>query len=87
MEDLDTPYFHFYKRHIQYFLDKDIDGLVANDYTEDAEVLAGEFHVFDRQRKDLDIGGAFIGGLCNGEKISRVISHHIFQQRAGRRVG
>ena len=45
MEDLDTPYFHFYKRHIQFFLDKDIDGLVASDYTEDAQVLAGEFHV------------------------------------------
>lgn len=45
MEDLDTPYFRFYKRHIQYFLDKDIDGLVANDYTEDAQVIAGEFHV------------------------------------------
>jgi len=57
MEDLDTPAFRFYKRHIQFFLDKDIDGLVANDYTEDAQVIAGEFHVKGRdQLKQLFTG-------------------------------
>ena len=36
---------------------RDIDGLVANDYTEDAEVLAGEFHVKGRdQLKQLFTG-------------------------------
>ena len=49
MEELDTPGWRFYKKHIQFFLDKDVDGLlVANDYTEDAEVMAGEFHVKGR---------------------------------------
>ena len=43
--DLDTPGWKFYMNHLQYFFNKDIDGLVANDYTPDAELLAGEFAV------------------------------------------
>lgn len=48
MEELDTPGWRFYKKHIQFFLDKDVDGLLASDYTEDAEVMAGEFAVKGR---------------------------------------
>ena len=45
VDEQDTPGWNFYKRHLQYFFDKDIEGLVSNDYTEDAELLAGEFAV------------------------------------------
>ena len=47
-EERDTPGWNFYQRHLQYFFDKDIEGLVTNDYTEDAELLAGEFAVKGR---------------------------------------
>jgi hypothetical protein len=45
IDNLDTPGFKFYKKHLQYFFDKDVEGLVNNDYTPDAQVLAGEFAV------------------------------------------
>jgi hypothetical protein len=45
IENLDTPGWKFYMNHLQYFFNKDIDGLVANDYTPDATVIAGEFAV------------------------------------------
>jgi ketosteroid isomerase-like protein len=41
----DSPGYRFYMRHLDYFFNKDVEGLVANDYTEDAQVLAGEFAV------------------------------------------
>lgn len=40
-----TPEWKFYVKHVKWFLDKDVDGLVANDYTDDAVLLAGEFSV------------------------------------------
>ena len=45
IEPRDTPGWKFYMNHLKYFFDGDIDGLVKNDYTEDAELLAGEFAV------------------------------------------
>jgi putative intracellular protease/amidase len=35
----------FFRRHIQYFLDKDVDGLVSHDYTKDAVVQSVDFVV------------------------------------------
>jgi hypothetical protein len=45
IDNLDSPDWKFYMKHLQYFFDKDVEGLVANDYAEDAQVLAGEFAV------------------------------------------
>lgn len=35
----------FFRRHIQYFLDKDVEGLVSHDYTDDAVVQSVDFVV------------------------------------------
>ena len=43
--DQQTAGWKFYKKHIQYFLDKDVAGLVANDYNEDATVMSYDFAV------------------------------------------
>ncbi len=39
----DTAGWKFYQRHLGYFHDKDVEGLLANDYHDDAELVAGEF--------------------------------------------
>jgi len=43
--DQQTPGWKFYEKHLQYFYDKDIAGLVANDYNEDAIVMSYDFTV------------------------------------------
>lgn len=40
-----SPLWRFYKRHLGFFYAKDVDGLVANDYTEDAVLSAPDFTV------------------------------------------
>lgn len=48
-EERDTPGWKFYTRHLDYFFKKDVDGLVANDYTEDAKLVAFPFTVQGRE--------------------------------------
>ncbi|MDQ1357388.1 MAG: hypothetical protein QOF20_2872 [Acidimicrobiaceae bacterium] len=43
--DQESPQWKFYVKHVQWFLDGDVEGLVENDYTDDAVLLAGEFSV------------------------------------------
>ena len=43
--DQQTPGWKFYEKHLQYFYDKDVVGLVANDYNEDAIVMSYDFVV------------------------------------------
>jgi ketosteroid isomerase-like protein len=41
----DTPGWKFYERHLNYFYTKDVDGLVKNDYNEDAVLISFDFTV------------------------------------------
>ncbi len=40
-----TPGWKFYERHINYFVIKDVNGLVENDYNEDAVLISFDFTV------------------------------------------
>ena len=42
---LDTAGWKFFMKHIQFFIDKDVDGLVASDYTADAQCISYDFAV------------------------------------------
>lgn len=41
----DTPGKKFYEKHLGYFYAKDVDGLVENDYNEDAVLISFDFTV------------------------------------------
>ena len=41
--DTESPDFKWYLRHVQFFKDKDIDGLLASDYTDDAKLMSYDF--------------------------------------------
>ncbi len=43
--DTSSPGWKFYERHLQYFYDRDVEGLVANDYNEDAICMSTDFVV------------------------------------------
>jgi len=45
MEERSTPGWQFYQRHLSYFYNKDVDGLVAGDYNEDAVLITFDFNV------------------------------------------
>ena len=45
VEPRDTPGFKFYERHLNFFLTKDVNGLVKNDYNEDAVLISFDFTV------------------------------------------
>ena len=47
--DTESPDFKWYLRHVQFFKDKDVDGLLASDYTDDARLMSYDF---DLQGKD-----------------------------------
>src|SRR5438876_5555958 len=49
IETRDTPGWKFYQRHVNYFVTKDVDGLVANDYNDDAKLIAFPFTVQGRE--------------------------------------
>lgn len=41
--DTESPDFKWYLRHVQFFKDKDVDGLLASDYTDDANLMSYDF--------------------------------------------
>ena len=41
--DTESPDFKWYLRHVQFFKDKDVDGLLASDYTDDARLMSYDF--------------------------------------------
>jgi len=41
--DQESPAYQWYLRHVQFFLNKDVDGLLASDYTDDAVVMSYDF--------------------------------------------
>ena len=41
--DTESADFKWYLRHVQFFKDKDIDGLLASDYTDDARLMSYDF--------------------------------------------
>ena len=41
----DTPGWKLYKRQVQFYIDRDMDGLVSTNYTEDASLTGFNFHV------------------------------------------
>jgi SnoaL-like domain len=41
--DTESPDFKWYLRHVQSFKDKDVDGLLASDYTDDARLMSYDF--------------------------------------------
>jgi hypothetical protein len=45
MEPQDTPGWKFFLRHLQFFFDKDVDGLLASDYNDDAACISYDFEV------------------------------------------
>lgn len=45
MEPEDTAGWKFFLHHLDYFYKKDVEGLVANDYTADAQVISYDFAV------------------------------------------
>lgn len=45
VEPRDTPGFKFYEKHLNFFLTKDVNGLVKNDYNEDAVLVSFDFTV------------------------------------------
>lgn len=49
MEKRDTAGWKFYEKHLSYFFNKDVDGLVANDYNDDAVLVAFPFTVRGRE--------------------------------------
>jgi putative intracellular protease/amidase len=57
--DVTTPGWKFYEKHLQYFYKKDVEGLVANDYNEDAVCMSTDFVVQGRQ----NLKGLFHGYL------------------------
>jgi len=42
---LDTPGWKFFEKHLQFFFDKDVDGLLASDYTDDASCISYDFAI------------------------------------------
>lgn len=48
METRTTPGWQFYQRHLGFFFAKDIEGLLANDYNDDAVVMSYDFAVKGR---------------------------------------
>lgn len=44
-----TPGWKFYERHLNYFYTKDVDGLVENDYNEDAALMTHDFNAKGRE--------------------------------------
>jgi hypothetical protein len=45
VEARDTKAWKFYEKHLQFFFDRDIDGLLESDYNEDAVVVSYDFAV------------------------------------------
>jgi hypothetical protein len=43
--DTESPAYQWYVRHVKWFEDKDIDGLLASDYTDDALLMSYDFRV------------------------------------------
>jgi ketosteroid isomerase-like protein len=43
--DQESPAYKWYLRHVDFFLNKDVDGLLASDYTDDAVVMSYDFRV------------------------------------------
>jgi ketosteroid isomerase-like protein len=43
--DMQTREYQWYLRHVQFFLDKDIDALLESDYTDDAKLMSYDFAV------------------------------------------
>ena len=41
--DTESADFKWYLRHVQFFKDKDVDGLLASDYTDDASLMSYDF--------------------------------------------
>jgi hypothetical protein len=41
----DTPGWKFYQKHLSFFYTKDVEGLLANDYTPDAQLISYDFAV------------------------------------------
>jgi hypothetical protein len=41
--DTESPDFKWYLRHVQFFKDRDVDGLLASDYTDDAKLMSYDF--------------------------------------------
>lgn len=41
----DTPGWKFYQKHLSFFFNKDVDGLLASDYTDDAVVISYDFAI------------------------------------------
>lgn len=39
----DTPGWRFFEKHLNFFYNKDVDGLLASDYTDDALVMSYDF--------------------------------------------
>jgi hypothetical protein len=48
-----TAGWKFYQKHLQFFYNKDIEGLLASDYTEDAQLISVDFAVrgYDAMRQ------------------------------------
>jgi hypothetical protein len=42
---LDTPGWKFFEKHLQFFIDKDVDGLLASDYNDDAVCVSYDFAI------------------------------------------
>jgi len=42
---LDTPGWKFFEKHLQFFIDRDVDGLLASDYTDDAVCISYDFAI------------------------------------------
>jgi ketosteroid isomerase-like protein len=45
MQPQDTPGWKFFEHHLTYFFNKDVDGLLASDYNDDAVVVSYDFAV------------------------------------------
>jgi ketosteroid isomerase-like protein len=45
MEQQDTPGWRFFQKHLSFFYNKDVDGLLASDYTDDAVVVSYDFAI------------------------------------------
>jgi len=45
VEKRDSPGWKFYENHLKFFYNKDVNGLVANDYNEDALLITFDFAV------------------------------------------
>jgi hypothetical protein len=43
--DTESPAYKWYVHHVQYFQDKDVDGLLASDYATDALLMSYDFRV------------------------------------------